>query len=470
MKKKEKIRKKSDDEIRIIECIKDYLNKYSAKSNLIRNIDFREQTNDGFLRFIASIDYGAFEQRIVYYPNMLLKEHFVDVEFSIGKTDYVYTFYDIFNLFDIDDFNLYFYSDFLCEDDAEKALTEILSATEKYYGDIKRAGTDAYLPQLEKNYETDMNRSTDGEDWKLEKEEDDFFLLPFNHPYYSVSDGEKSEKTLKMLQKRNSKDKLTTIYEKRLLNYLERGNELGQKMYSDQKEFGKIYKKAKRKINLLLFAVSMVISLLLVFGVHALMFNGAVTFGVQWEIFGVVSELPINRIAYGIGCAFLLTLALIPFFGKKLVARFVPEDQKNRAGAKFEKEFVENSGSKKFNTAVEIFTGAFLLVMFGIVVLLSASDIGYYDTSVKFMDDSLRFCSMPYEEIEIYKLQGYYNDDEFIPYENAYAIFGEDKYYDYGEILPNGMTQQKLEEIAEKYDKEIKEIKSIEDLYENSGN
>ena len=471
MAKKDKIKKKTDDEIRVIEFIKDYLNKYSAKSNLIRNIDFREQTNDGFLRFIASIDYGAFEQRIVYYPNMLFKEHFVDVEFSIGETDNIYTFYDIFNLFDIDDFNLYFYSDFLCEDDVEKALDDIMNATEKYYGDIKRACTDAYLPLLEKNYETDMNKSMDGEEWKQEREEDDFFLLPFNHPYYSVADGEKSDKTLKQLQKRNAKNKLTTIYEKRLLEHLESGNELGQKMYSDQKAFEKIYKKAKRRINILLFAVSVVISLLLVFGVHALIFSGATTFGSHLEIFGTGTSLPISRIAYGIGCAFLLTLALIPFFGKKLVARFVPEDQKNRAGAKFEKEFVENSGSKKFNTAVEFITGAFLLLMFGIVVLLSASDIGYYDDSVKFFDDNnIAICNIPYEDIEICKIQGYYNDDDFIEYENAYVIFSGDSSYEIGEATVNGKTQAKLEEIAEKYNKEIKEIKTIEELYENSGN
>lgn len=117
MKKKEKIRKKSADEITIIECIKNYLNKYSAKSNLIRYIDFKEETDGDSMRFIAGIDYGAFEQRIVYYPEMLLREQFIDVEFSIGESGYVYTFYDLFNLFDIGDFNLYFYNDLLSVDD-----------------------------------------------------------------------------------------------------------------------------------------------------------------------------------------------------------------------------------------------------------------------------------------------------------------------------------------------------------------
>ena len=465
MAKKEKVRRKSEDEIRIIECIKDHLNKYSAKSNLIRYIDFKEETDGDSLRFIASIDYGTFEQRIVYYPVMLLREQFIDVEFSIGETGYVYTFYDIFNLFDIGDFNLYFYNDLLSVNDVETALEEILNATEKYFADIERAGTGEYLPLLEKNYETDMNSIYGSDYWK---EEEPFgFVLPLNHPYYPIA--ENSLKTLKKLRKRNAKDKLDTIYEKRLLEYLESGKAIREEKQAEKTEFEKLFKKAKIKMYILLFAVSAVLSFLLALAVHAVIFSGAVTFGSYLEIFGITVSLPISGIGFCLVSTVFLIILLVLILGRKLVAHFIPEKLRSRADAEFDRQYYGNS-SEKVKKAIYIFGVLFFSVMFVLSVFLSSSDIGYYDTGVKFMDNSLRFCNIPYEEIEISKLQGYYNNEEFIPYENAYVIFSGDKSYELGELLPNGQTQQKLEEIAEKYNKEIKEIKTIEDLYENSGN
>ena len=468
MAKKEKARKKTDDEIRVIEFIKNYLNKYSAKSNLIRNIDFKEQTNDGFLRFIASIDYGNFEQRIVYYPNMLFKEHFVDVEFSIGETDNIYTFYDIFNLFDISDFNLYFYSDFLCEDDVKKALDEIMSATEKYFSDIERAQTSAYLPQLEKNYETDMNNAYGGDDWK---EDEPFgFVLPFNHPYYPIA--ENSIKTLKKLQKRNAKNKLDTIYEKRLLKYLESGNAVREKKQAEKTEFEKLYKKKKMQTNLLLFAATAAVVCVLCLGIHAVIYAGAETFKTQYEIFGVLTTLPVFKIILGFLAALVIDVGItVPFFGEKLILASMPENYRKKTVGKYEIDRKDFFGDDGPVTQV-IGTVMFVVIAALLIYSLSSAGIGYYEDSVKFSKlASLDIVTIPYEEIEIYKLEGYYEDDEeFASYENAYAIADGDQYYSYGEILPNGQTQTKLEEIAEKYNKDIKEIKSIEELYENSGN
>ncbi|MCH5316508.1 MAG: hypothetical protein J1E05_00905 [Eubacterium sp.] len=469
MAKKEKIRKKTEDEIRIIECIKDYLNKYSAKSNLVRNIEFKEETDDNALRFIASIDYGAFEQRITYYPFMWMRQHLIDVDFSFEKTDYAYTFYDIFNLFNITDFNLYYYDTLISNDDVKKALDDILSATEKYFEYLEKAQTEEYISTLEKNYETDMNTALGGDDWKEDEELDDIILLPFTHPFYSVSDGQITSKTLKKLQKKNAKGKLDTIYEKRLLEYLEGGNKFERKTFTDITDFEKLYKKTKIKVYVLLFAVSVVLSFLLSLGLHAVIFNGATTFGSYLEIFGITVTLPISGIGVSLLGAIFLMIMLIPIVGRKLVILFVPQEHKNRADAKFDKEYNGDS-SKKVKKAMGAFVVVFFFVMFALSILLSVSDIGYYDTSVKFIDDSLRFCSIPYEEIEIGKLQGYYNSGEFIPYENAYIIFSGDKSYELGELTPDGLTQQKLEEIAEKYNKEIKEIRTTEDLYENSGN
>ena len=467
MKKKEKIRKKSADEITIIECIKNYLNKYSAKSNLIRYIDFKEETDGDSMRFIAGIDYGAFEQRIVYYPEMLLREQFIDVEFSIGESGYVYTFYDLFNLFDIGDFNLYFYNDLLSVDDVETALDEIMNATEKYFADIERAGTGEYLPLLEKNYETDMNSIYGSDYWK---EEEPFgFVLPLNHPYYPIA--ENSLKTLKKLRKRNAKDKLDTIYEKRLLDYLESGKYVREEKKAEKTELDKLYKKKKTQTILLLFAATAAVVCALCLGIHAAVYAGAETFKTQYEIFGIVTTLPIFKIILGFFAALFIMVGItVPLFGKKTLLALIPENYRKKAEGKYEKDrkdfFGKDGPVATVLGAIIMIAGAAVLTFF-----ISVSGIGYYEDSVKFNEiDSFAIVTIPYEEMEICKIQGYYEGDEFVSYENAYAIFGGNNYYDYGEILPNGQTQTKLEEIAEKYNKEIKEIKSIEELYENSGN
>ena len=49
--------------------------------------------------------------------------------------------------------------------------------------------------------------------------------------------------------------------------------------------------------------------------------------------------------------------------------------------------------------------------------------------------------------------------------ENSYAISDSNgNYYDYGELEAGGAAETKLKEIAEKYNKEIVEIETIDEL------
>lgn len=104
---------------------------------------------------------------------------------------------------------------------------------------------------------------------------------------------------------------------------------------------------------------------------------------------------------------------------------------------------------------------ALLYFAFSVIILINVADgIGYYDDYVKFSDSSsFKIVNAEYENLSIYKVQ-YYDKK---PVENAYIIADDNgNYYKYGEIDPNGETQQKLYEIAEKYDKEIIEVESID--------
>ena len=469
MAKKPKERKKTEDEIRIIEFIKEYLNKYSAKSNQVRNIDFKEETDDGFLRFIASIDYGTFEQRILYYPDMLLQEHLIDTDFSFDKSRYNYTFYDVFNLFEIDDFNLYFYTDPISVEDVENALKDILSATEKYSYYLEKAQKEQYLPQLEKNYESDMGIETDED---REDAGEGFFMLPFNHPIYSVANGQITAKTLKKLQKRNAKGKLDTIYEKRLLKYLEGGKDFERKAISDKEAFDKLYKKAFLKAYGLIFLLSIVAVLVLTFFVHTLVFKGTVILEPQWEFIRFTPEAHLGRIGFCFCIGAMYAMVIIFSLGKRLVAQGMPEELRERTMEKYQSDWdkehrLNKKLSKVLTVAACVVITLFATFMFG----ENLADVGYYDNGVKFMSFSFEFCEVSYEELEICKIQGYYdsdNDNEFVFYENTFAIYYGDKNYIFYDVDPNGETLKKLEEITQKYSKEIKEFKTVDEFYENT--
>lgn len=454
MKKFKKTRIKTSEEIVNISKIRNCVNRFAAKTNFVIRAAFEEQEDDDCMRFTVKLDCGSFEERLVYYPNSLLSNSGVDVEFSFENSDYVYTFYDIFNLFDIDDFNLYYYEDLANPEEINNAVKNIFDATEKYLYYINKAQTDEYLPLLEKNYETDMNTITGDDSWK--NEERDLLLLPLNHPVYSYADGEIAPKLHKKLQKKNEKGNLDTIYEKRLLAYLDSGKTFERKELKRKKNFNKAYFRSQTIMVMIAFIVSFAVITAVVFIVRLSIFNGA-EFCDERGIISVGSILnPVVMIVIAFSAS-LFTAAFWLVFGKILIVKRMPENMKKRA----EYEYNSNVGWRhKYPELYRL-----ILALLGIAAAIgflsfSVYDIGYYDDYVKFSDSSsFKIVNAEYENLNIYKVQ--YEDKE--PVENAYIIAdGEGNYYNYGEIDPNSETQQKLNEIAEKYGKEIIEVESID--------
>ena len=461
-----KERKKTEDEIKAIECFKKYVEKYAEKTNYVQSVSFDEQSTKGNFRIVSTLDCGSFQQRIIYYYIFTFEENFVDVEFAFENSTYSYMFYDIFNLFDLEDFNLYYYSGAESDDDIENAVKSIFEATENYLYYLEKAGTPDYLPELVKNYETDMDQSWGDYDWRdEEKELDDVFFAPLNHPLMSCADGKINEKVIKKLKKQNEKGKLDTIYEKRLLKYIEAGNKVERKNIVDQEEFEKIYARKTLGMSIIAFLLFFVVILIVSFICYAFIFKGADIYFPTYRILGLSLKMPLDRIGLCAITAFSLTLVYFTLFGKKLVMKTMPDSMKNRAGSKYDKDTSVNLG--KFSKPIEILIClAFLL--FGFFAFLgSVEDIGYYDTHVKYNSTTVfEIIDVNYEDLEIYKIKYIYDeDDEYAETENAYAISdGNGNYYDYGELLKGGETETKLKEIAEKYHKEIVELNSIEDL------
>ena len=462
---KKKERKKTVDEINIINNFKIYINKYTGLTNYIQSVDFEEESDKDSFRVIANLDCGAFKQRIIYYPEMLFEEHFIDTEFQFDNSEYIYRFYDIFNLFDIDDFKLYYYGGLMSMEDVEKAVKDIFEATEKYFSEIEKAGSEVYLSDLEKNYETDMKNSYGSDDWKEDLKDDiSLFLVPPNHPLLSFADGQLNQKAIKKLKKKNEKGKLDTIYEKRLLKYIEAGNTVERKNIVDNEAFEKLYSRKILATNLIIFLITFVVLFIVSFVCHAVLFKGAVVFTGTYEIFGLSLSLPLDRIALCAFSAFAITIDIAILFGIKLVMKKMPDEMKNKAGVKYDKDSKNEYG--KFSKLIAIVGGIFVFLLGIASFFASVEDVGYYDNYVKFPIGIFGVGDVNYEDLEIYKVKGYYDgDDEYVLNENEYAISdNKGNYYSIGEVAPGGKAETKLKEIAEKYNKEIVEIDTIDEL------
>lgn len=362
MTKEKKLWNLVEDEIKIIECIKEYLNEYSLKSNLIKRFTFQDETFDSSIRIVAILDCGSFEQRIVYYPKMLPKEHFIDVEFSFKNSDYLYNFYDIFNLFDIDDFEMYCYESLLTVDEVENALKEILSATEEYFYYIEKAQTEEYLPQLEKNYEADMSAAYGSDGWKQEEDKD--WLALMNHPINTLTDGSITPEMIKEL--RELDDDLTTIYGKRLLKHLEREPNFTRKMLFDKEAFEKLYKKALLKIWGLILLISVVAVFALAFLVRAVMLKS-----------GVILESQV-RISFCLVAAVMYAMAIMIAFGENLLVKSMPEEYRKRARAKFERnQAAQSNSNKKPSKALTVALSAIVFLLATFSFALNFLDVRY---------------------------------------------------------------------------------------------
>lgn len=177
-------------------------------------------------------------------------------------------------------------------------------------------------------------------------------------------------------------------------------------------------------------------------------------------VFGSIKVTP--RFYNAMSLAFFPSVFIIGgiwyFKGGSVVSLAMSDNMKRQTQSEYDDEMKRRYG-KNYKTIR--FVIAVILILFAFFdFAISFDGIGYYDDCVKFSDSSsFKIVNAEYENLNIYKVQ--YDDKK--PVENAYIIADDNgNYYNYGEIDPNGETQQKLYEIAEKYDKEIIEVESID--------
>lgn len=220
--KKEKLYKIEKEEQIMIDAFRQAVDICFSSGKYSKNLDYEEIHNKDGYCIIAVLDYGKFQARVSYNPNYFLTD-FLDVKLKLGGR-YNYSIYDIFNLFDIQDFNQYYYSSIEIKENMDKDVTAILDMINKYSYDIEKACDAQNLLILDSNVESDYKNTfvkDKEETWR--EDIDNPLELDIVHPFFAnVSSATDSDKLLKKMKKQNSKNNLGTLYEQRLLKYLDR--------------------------------------------------------------------------------------------------------------------------------------------------------------------------------------------------------------------------------------------------------
>lgn len=225
-----------------------------------------------------------------------------------------------------------------------------------------------------------------------------------------------------------------------------------------KKDFYNVYFSNTVLMTLVTFIVVFTIMFVLALFVYSIVFRNAEFY--NEGVFGSIKVTP--RFYNAMSLAFFPSVFIIGgiwyFKGGSVVSLAMPDNMKRQTQSEYDDEMKRRYGANNKTIRVVI---AVILILFAFFdFAISFDGIGYYDDYVKFSDSSsFKIVNIEYENLNIYKVQ--YDDKK--PVENAYIIAdGGGNYYNYEEIDPNGETQQKLNEIAEKYGKEIIEVESID--------
>lgn len=398
-----------------INLIKDIISTNVRISSRIRDYEFSYPTeNEQYFEVILRFD--SFYATISYeltVDNMGKMTMFI----CFAGCEYRFSIYEIFNLFDIDDFKVYEFPYCINSDRINNALSQLFGALDIYYNDISKATSNKCTNRLIKTRRRDMDIR-----FKGYPEEDDYINGEFNYAsFYHRIPRERAIANLEGLEEENR----ITKYEKRLLEYLKLGYDV-----CDEKSagFGTSYKMARVYmycINAIIALVTMLILYPLlkerIFGANAYVFNfdeSAFTM--------VLNSFGIGGIALFVG----LNTGIGKLFTYLICASFDKDVAKAKLGLN------NNARDIGINLAKAIVP----LLVCGVMLYSYSLNMSLTDTHfvVSKSDDIV----IAFEDMEVYQPEHWtensnisYADD----YYKLYIKYGEDKYY----VMPEASIDDK---------------------------
>ncbi|MCM1114219.1 MAG: hypothetical protein NC397_01835 [Clostridium sp.] len=465
MKKKNEI-KLDDNQKRLIATMKRFLNEYVSRSVFAKSAVYSDVcTDDGEYIFFSMIDYGKFKAKVLYSPMSFLAADYVDVKFIYNDCEYEYGIYDIFNLFDINDFEQYYFENCNTNEEMKLSLNNIVKVIERYISDIEHAANENNFQQLKMNFEQDLTAVNGDDSWKTET--DDIMRFDWSQPICTLSADLDAKNLLKKLRKRNSKGELDTIYEKRLLAYLENGNTLELQSSKEKKNFEKQYGKAGFIINFVIVVICFAAAIAVAVVAHNVIYKGAYIPKSVLPIADKPISMNFRRIEMCLFSGFSLSVGIILLVKKAILLKIMPENNQKRAAEKYESEKTEFVGSHK--KAAIIGAGIiFIIIAFAASYMAAADDIGFFDGYARFCNErNLMVYTVNYDDAVLYKVKGYMdNSNSVVAYDShAYALGDKNgHYYELGAISENGTTEEKIQDIIDNYNIEVIEIETTNDI------
>ena len=471
MKKNKKDKKIKIDDVSkdIIAAFKKEIDSDAATGAYGTFLGYEEEHTKYFYKLSAVFDRGSYKTKITYTPNVLLFGSLIDLEYEINGEKFL--IYDIFNLFDISDFEQYYFSDLSTEAETGEAVRSLLDVAVKYDYDVKKAAQEEYFETLKQNRDKDIkNGFKDGmTDEEIESEVKDYIemlgVVP-NHPVCSYAlDATDSAKLLKQLEKQDKKGKIETLYEKRLLEYLRGGNKFENKNVENKKAFEKSFSKQSFLADSVCFVCGVVFAVVVALVARSIVFSGYDLLTYLSLILDIPSHFP-NESLFGLALGMLMFgLTFIKLFGKKLLTKLVKGDKMTLQRYEAEKN---SENGKKIKPAENIIVIVALIAV-GIVgiTFTATNNFGFGENGVKFASsESFIPETVSYDDLEIYSLKYSISDEEDqTEYENGYAVSdGKGGFYEFGEVAPGGETEKRLLSVAEKYGKEIKTVNTAQDI------
>lgn len=451
-----------------IETIKKYLDNYVAASPDAYSVEYESKNADEVFCFISTVTYQSFKAIIKYYYKVIMAEYVMDVSFAYEGCPYAFSIYNIFNLFEIDDFNNYCYQNCIGSASVTNAVKNLTNLVENHYRDIKEAGSQTYLPTLISQFEEDQ-LVANGDEWKEEISDPD--RLDFTDIFYLTTTAKSEEKLIQKLEKYERKDELV-IYEKRLLKYLKAGHKMPQSTDSSAK-FEKESKKVKTKIYFIVAVIVCIVLSAAEFVAYRLIYaDGFVLWNDMLDLgtdsFGV--QIPFSVIFF-IASVVFMSWFFIFVVGKRIVRKICSDDVNDYIEAKEN----QNNGSKKFDKISRKYlapAGCFVLS----VILFFTANIG-----ISLNDEGIRCHQFPfviekadYDEVKIYSLEQLYDSDKekFVDVDGVcYAIGWDDNYYILAKCDEGSKIDEKIKETAQKHGKQIITIENdftLDKIYFNS--
>jgi len=441
------------DNKKCIDIFKNCVSKHCSESADIFSVNFKEVNEDGEYALIAQIEYKNFVQKIAYYPLYLFEENVIDFCFHYENCPYDVMIYDIFNLFEINDFELYYYENCAGGIEIENAVDKIFNLTNNYFDEIETAGSNTFIKDIKANIELDNCGMNSGEYSEWEKEYNSPFEFKCGHPGVSWANGKITPRVHNRLSRKFDKDQLDTIYEKRLLKYLDSGKTVERQNITENE---KSTRKISRYTVMLYAGFALLIFIILKAASSVYM---RITFSGADSVF----DEKFFKFFLMIFASVMLSIVWTTLFGKSIISKIY----KNASPEKINGVVNKNESKGKWKIAEKAavsFFGAALIVF----TALGLSDgCGFYDEYIKVFVSPFVTGDINYENLIIYSVKGYDDEGSFKVYEDEYYMLSDGtSVYDFGNVYDFETFNNEIIEISKEYNLEIIDVNTAEDIPE----